>query len=105
LIETSKDNSPIIDTKGSIQGKLVYSCNFELLDVDKSTKLNSLEYETLNELIGKNIKLTNLKQASDIPEKYCYKTICKYVSNDCGFETTVIEKMREPVFNYRGEHL
>lgn len=106
LIETSKDNSPIIDTKGSIQGKLIYSCNFELFDVDKSTKLNSLEYETLNELIGKNIKLIiDLKQASDIPEKYSYKTMCKYIWNDCGYETTVSEKIKEPVFNYRGEHL
>lgn len=75
LIETAKDSSPIIDTKGSIQGNLTYSCNFELLDVDRQTKLNPLEYETLNELIGKNIKvILDLKKATDINEKYSYKT-------------------------------
>jgi hypothetical protein len=34
-----------------------YTINFEIYDVDKTTKLNPLEYETLNELIGKNLKL------------------------------------------------
>lgn len=106
LIETTKDNSPIIDTKGSIQGKLTYSCNFELYDVDKTTKLNPLEYETLNELIGKNLKVfIDLKRASDIPEKYTYKTQCKYSWNDCGFETQIVERSKEPTFNYKGEHM
>lgn len=106
LIETSKDSSPIIDTKGSIQGSLTYSCNFELYDVDKTTKLNPLEYETLNELIGKNLKvLLDLKKASDIPDKYTYKTQCKYIWNDCGFETQVVERSREPNFKFTGEHM
>lgn len=106
LIETSKDNSPIIDTKGSIQGKLNYSVNFELFDVDRMTRLNPLEYETLNELIGKHLKLIiELKKASDIPEKYTYKTMCKYSYNECGFETTIVEKNKEPLFNYIGEHM
>ncbi len=43
--------------------------------MDRQTKLNPLEYETLNELIGKNIKvILDLKKATDINEKYSYKT-------------------------------
>lgn len=105
LIETSKDNSPIIDTKGSIQGNLQYACNFELYDVDKTTKLNPLEYESLNELIGKNIKVVlDLKKAVDLPEKYTYKTQCKYLWNDMGFETNVVQEKKEPIFNYTYDH-
>ena len=106
LIETSKDNSPIIDTKGMIQGKLTYTVNFDLFDVDKSTKLNPLEYDSLNELIGKHIKLIiELKKASDLPEKYTYKIMCKYIYNEAGYETTVVEKTKEPTFDYHGEHM
>lgn len=106
LIETNKDQSPIIDTKGSIQGKLAYTVNFELYDVDKSTKLNPLEYETLNELIGKHLKLIiELKKATEIPDKYSYKMMCKYVYDGGEFETAVIEKSKEPKFDYHGEHM
>ena len=106
LIETTKDNSPIIDTKGSIQGNLQYSCSFELYDVDRTTKLNPLEYESLNELIGKNIKVVlELRKAMDIPEKYTYKTQCKYIWSDVGFETLVVENNKDPNFNYRFDHM
>lgn len=106
LIDTSKDSSPIIDTKGSIQGKLNYTVSFELYDVDRTTKLNPLEYETLNELIGKHLKLViELKKCSEIPEKYTYKTMCKYIYNEGGFDTKVIENKKEPNFEYYGEHL
>jgi len=106
LIETTKDNSPIIDTKGSIQGNLQYSCSFELYDVDRTTKLNPLEYESLNELIGKNIKVVlELRKATDIPEKYTYKTQCKYIWSDVGFETLVVENNKDPNFNYRFDHM
>lgn len=77
-----------------------------MFDVDKSTKLNPLEYDSLNELIGKHIKLIiELKKASDLPEKYTYKIMCKYIYNEAGFETTVIEKTKEPTFDYHGEHM
>jgi hypothetical protein len=73
LIETSKDDSPIIDTKGTIQGKMNYSVSLQVLDVDKTTKLDMLDYETLNELIGKNLQITvELNRANEIPEKYSY---------------------------------
>lgn len=106
LVETTKDSSPIIDTKGSINGKLNYTINFELYDVDKTTKLNPLEYETLNELVGKNLKFkVELKKAVDIPDKYCFKTMCKYDWTDQQFETKTVEKVREPNFDYYGEHM
>ncbi len=103
LIETSKDESPIIDTKGAIQGRLSYSVSFEAFDVDRTTKLNLLEYETLNELLGKNLKIIiELKKAGDLPEKYSFKTMCRYLWNDEQFETTPVLKKREPDFNYKG---
>ena len=49
--------------------------HLEILDHDRSTPLNILEYETLRELIGKHLKVKmQLKRATDIPEKYTYKT-------------------------------
>ena len=106
LIETNKDDSPIIDTKGIIQGKLTYSITLELLDVDKTTKLNPLEYENLNDLIGKNLKLNiELKKASEIPDKYIFKTMCKYTWNDNSFETKTVERKKDPIFDYFSEHI
>lgn len=83
LIETTKDESPIIDTKGIIQGKLGYSVSFEAFDVDKTTKLNLLDFESLNDLIGKHVKLIlELKKGGEMPEKYMFKTMCRYHWND-----------------------
>ena len=74
--------------------------------MDRTTRLNPLEYESLNELIGKNIKVVlELRKASDIPEKYTYKTQCKYIWSDVGFETLVVENNKDPNFNYRFDHM
>lgn len=74
-----------------------------MFDVDKSTKLNPLEYDSLNELIGKHIKLIiELKKASDLPEKYTYKIMCKYIYNEAGFETIVVEKQRSQILIIMG---
>jgi hypothetical protein len=55
--------------------------------------------------MGRNLKLIiELKKASELNEKYSYKTMCKYVYNECGYETKTIEKKKEPDFNYRTEH-
>lgn len=107
LIETQKDESPIIDTRGNIQGKVQYSVGLQLFDSDGVSKLNILDYETLNELIGKTLKITfELKKASSFPEKYCGKVVCKYewLDSDSHFETKTCEKEREPDFNYVQEH-
>jgi len=77
-----------------------------LLDVDKTTKLNPLEYENLNELIGKNLKLNiELKKASEIPDKYIFKTMCKYTWNDSSYETKTVERRKNPAFDYFSEHI
>ena len=61
---------------------------YEALDVDGSTKLNLLDYENLSELLGKNLKIIlEIKKATDVPEKYSFKTMCKYVWGDEKFET------------------
>ena len=96
LIDTPKDESPIIDTKGIKNGMQQYSVALEILDYDKTTPLNILEYETIRELIGKHLKVKmSLKKAHDIPDKYTYKTMCKYDwidSERTAFETQVREK-------------
>ena len=91
LIDTPKDESPIIDTKGIKNGELSYSISLDILDYDKTTKLNILEYETLRELIGKHLKIKlSLKKANLDSEKYTFKTMAKYEwidSNQTMFET------------------
>jgi len=91
LIDTPKDDSPIIDSKGIKNGHLAYSINLEVLDYDKTTKLNILEYETLRELIGKHLKIKlSLKRANLDSDKYTFKTMAKYEwidSNQTMFET------------------
>ena len=109
LIDTPKDESPIIDSKGMKNGSQHYSIQLEILDHDKTTPLNILEYETLHELIGKHLKVKfNLKRATEIPEKYTYKTMARYEWLDAErttFETQVIEKRTQPDFAYTGEHI
>ena len=79
-----------------------------MFDYDKTTPLNILEYETLSELIGKYLKVKlALKRATDIPEKYSFKTMAKYEWIDSErtlFETQVREKTRDPDFAYVMEH-
>ena len=109
LIETDKDECPIIDTKGIKNGMQNVSIHFEVLDYDKTTQLPILEYENLRELIGKHLKVKlSLKKASDIPDKYIFKTKAKYEWIDperTTFETQVRERSREPDFAYVGEHI
>ena len=75
LVETKNDESPIIDEKGSIQGRMSYSIGIELYDYEGGKPLNILKYASLNDLIGKYLKLViELRQAKDIPEKLSYET-------------------------------
>ena len=56
-----------------------YGVSVEVLDTDKVTKLNVLDYESLQECLGKYLRLTvDLRRVVDIPEKYTFKTKCKY---------------------------
>jgi len=109
LIDTHKDESPIIDTKGIKNGMQEYSVHLSVLDLDRQTPLNILEYETVRDLIGKHLKVKlTLKRAKDIPEKYSFKTMAKYewIDNDrTGFETQVKERQPNPDFGYSAEHV
>lgn len=58
LVETKNDDSPIIDEKGMIQGRVHYSVGIELYDSQTSQKpLNILKFNSLNDLLGKYLKL------------------------------------------------
>ena len=109
LCDTPKDESPIIDSKGIKQGMQNYSLMLELLDYDKTKKLQILEYETLNELVGKYLKVTlEIKRASEIPEKFAYKTMAKYNWLDADatlFESKEINRNKNPDFQYKQDHM
>jgi hypothetical protein len=79
MVEYGKDETPVIDSKGIIVGKMSYGVTMEILDTDRHTKLDPLEYETLQEAVGKWLRLQiDLRKIMDLPEKLCYKTKCKY---------------------------
>lgn len=67
LIETLKDDTPIIDTKGQISGYMSYRINIDILDEDMETVMNALDFETLAECVGKYLRVTvELKRAQGI---------------------------------------
>ena len=111
LVETKADESPIIDEKGSILGKVSYSMGIELLDGEKP--LNILKYNSLNDVVGKRLKLAvELKKAQEIPEKWSFEVVAKYNwldDDSTEFTTKVIDgegkSQRNPVFGYRQEHV
>ena len=107
LIETSKDETPIIDTKGIIQGYMTYSVGIEILEADRHTVLPALDYETLQEAVGKYLRLTmSIQRAKGIPEKYSFQSKCsyKFLNEEVPFETKIVEKKKDPMFDYKGIH-
>jgi hypothetical protein len=107
LVEFSKDETPIIDSKGVIVGKMAYGMTFEILDTDHHTKLDPLDYETLQDAEGKWLRLHfTLRKVMDLPEKLSFKTKCKYqfLTEEIPFETKVMEKTKDPIFDYKGTH-
>jgi len=95
-----------------------YSIGIELYDYDGSTKpLNILKYTTLNDLIGKHLKLIiDLRKAQDIPEKLASEVEVKYHWLDqdkTEYPTQVVKSggqsgvplSRAPQFNYHKEHM
>ncbi|CDW74930.1 chromosome-associated kinesin klp1 [Stylonychia lemnae] len=110
LVETKNDESPIIDNKGSIQGKMSYNVGLEIYEQDEKKQLNILKYNSLSDVIGKKLKLIlDLKKAIDLPEKLTHEMQCRYQWLDedkTQFETKVVdEKTRNPVFGYKNEHI
>lgn len=57
LVETKSDETPIIDNKGSIQGKVGYSTGIEIVEAS-GVPVNLMEYEGISDLIGKTLKFT-----------------------------------------------
>lgn len=107
LIETTKDETPIIDTKGIIQGYMTYSVAIDILETDRHTVLPSLDYENLQEAVGKVLRLTmSITKAKGIPDKYSFqcKSTYKFLNEEVPFETKIIERKKDPVFDYKGVH-
>lgn len=109
LCETPKDESPIIDSKGIKQGAQNYAVFLELFEKDKKTKIDLIEYDTLSQLEGRWLKMTiEIKRASDIPDKYAFKTKACYNWLDQAetlFETKEVNNTKNPDFQYRQEHM
>ena len=94
-----------------------YSIGIELYDYEGSKPLNILKYSTLNDLVGKHLKLViDLRKAQDIPEKLSYEVECKYHWLDqdkTEYPTQVVKSggqsgvplSRAPQFNYHKEHM
>lgn len=82
-----------------------------MLDSDGKVPLNIFNYNHLEDLIGKKLKVNiELKKARDIPDNLCNDTKCSYNwVNDqektlC--ESIVCEeKTTQPVWNYSKEHI
>lgn len=110
LIETKNDETPIIDVKGNIKGRVSYSVYFEGLDPFTLNPIELEAFDNLSEMIGKKLKVTlELKKASDIPEKQQNEVYAKYQwvdddRTDCNTGPCK-DKTTTPVWNYRKEHV
>lgn len=79
LLETINDGTPIIDTKGNINGKLFYSIIPRLSNNDEGMESKLLLYENINELIGQSLTVTfQLHGARDLPPKYATDVYLSY---------------------------
>jgi len=79
LIETRNDETPIIDVKGNIRGRVNYSVTFEVIDPYTNNSIPTENFDNMTDLIGKNLKVTfDLKRASDLPDKHCTEVYAKY---------------------------
>lgn len=108
LVETKQDETPIIDNKGSIQGKVGYSTAIEVCE-PSGVPVNLMEYESISDLQGKTLKFTvELKQGKEFPEKYCHEIQGRYIMFPHGtdeHQTQIIaEKTKTPNFNYKHTH-
>jgi len=105
IIETKKDESPIIDSKGYIQGHIDYSIFLSVVDNDLKG-IDMADYESLNDLIGKKLQMTVcLHRARKIPEKMSFSTMLKYNwVDDAVFYSKEISESVNPEYNYSTVH-
>lgn len=82
LLDTSNDRTPIVDFKGQIQGYARYSLNLQVFEPDDTKlehELDLIEYESLEELIGKKIRIEfGIIRAENIPRHTSSRTFCQY---------------------------
>lgn len=92
MIDVKVDKTPIMDTKGQITGYVHYGLSFKVLEAYGDSEIRELiEYETLNDLSGKRLRLfVEIKRAEALPKKLCTGTYCQY-----GFYHTKGEKHTE----------
>ena len=71
LVETKSDESPIIDSKdGAIKGSITYSIGLEVLDPVSGVALNLLNYDNINDIVDKKLKITvELKKSYRYPRE------------------------------------
>lgn len=105
IIETKQDESPIIDSKGYIQGHIDYSIFLSVVDSDLKG-IDLTDYESLNDLIGKKLQMTVcLHRARNIPEKMSFATMLKYNwVDDAVFNSKEISESCNPEYNYSTVH-
>jgi len=93
---------------------MLYSISIELADYAGGKPLNLLKYNSLNDVVGKSLKLTvELRKAVDIPEKLAHEVQCRYQWLDeetTEFSTAIVESKsgpvnRAPQFSYKSEHV
>lgn len=80
MIDVKIDKTPIMDTKGQITGFAHYGLSFKVLEPYGESEIRELiEYETLNDLSGKRLRLyVEIKRAEALPKKLCHDTYCEY---------------------------
>ena len=93
---------------------MLYSIGIELADYAGGKALNLLKYNSLNDVVGKSLKLSvELRKAVDIPEKLAHEVQCRYQWLDqesTEFSTSIVESKSAPVnrapqFSYKQEHV
>lgn len=109
LLDTVKDQSPIIDSNGEIKGKLVYSFEPKVFD-DNGEPMNLMLLDNINNLIGRNMSIQfNIHSCKEIPEKLSSQVFAQYqwIDEDGRFFQTVksgVEKNKNPVWDYKLTH-
>jgi len=79
LIDVKLDKTPIIDSKGQIQGYVRYSISFDVLEQYGEVISDLLDYENMADLLGKKLRLNfEIKDGEGLPNKLCTKTFCQY---------------------------
>lgn len=108
LLDTVKDESPIIDTKGDTKGSLTYSLQPKVYDEDGQL-MNLMLVDSVNELLGRNLTVElGIHEAKEIPEKWTTLNYASYqwVDEQARMFETDKHKVptKNPKFNYKASH-